>query len=451
MSFSLLYCIPFIGILLSIAILPLALPNFWIKFYPAVVAVWSLGSILSFAIGVSGSLTLESVLECIIGDYLTFITLLFGLYCVAGNISIQGRLKGNPKINVAVLAIGALLSSVIGTTGSSMLLIRPFIRMNEDRKSKTHLLIFFIFLVSNIGGCLTPIGDPPLLMGFARGVPFFWSLKLFPMLLVNMVVLLTIFFLLDNRLYKKERGLSPVDAEPAKESEPLIRIEGKHNLIFLVIIIAAVILSGYLPTLPAFQDANGAVAGIHIYESVTLTYTALIEIVLILLAALGSYFTTRQEVRTENEFTFDAIGEVAVLFIGIFITMQPALMLLKELGGSIAIEHPWQFFWLTGSLSSFLDNTPTYLVFLTTAGAMGFAEGVSTTIGMVPVTLLEAISAGAVFMGAITYIGNAPNLMVKSIAEERGVKMPSFFGYMGWSLAILVPTFLIDTLLFFLK
>lgn len=450
MSISLLYCIPFLGILLSIAIVPLVKPEFWEKNVAWVVLIWSLLFIIPFAIGESASETLEVVLECIIGDYLTFICLLFGLFCVAGNITIEGNIKGKPVTNVIVLALGTLLSSVIGTTGSSMLLIRPVMRMNSWRERQAHIIVFFIFLVSNIGGCLTPIGDPPLLMGFTRGVPFFWSLKIAPILLVNMVILLTVFYFIDNKYYKKElaNGLIPkIEVETDKK----IQISGAHNIIFLVIIIVAVILSGYLPTLPAFQDASGATAGIHIYGDVTLTWTALIEIAMILIASLLSYVTTKKEVREKNEFTWGPIKEVAILFIGIFITMQPALMILKEVGGSMNVDHPFKFFWMTGFLSSFLDNTPTYLVFLTVAGAMNMAEGVVTTVGTIPVHFLEAITAGAVFFGAVTYIGNAPNLMVKGVAEEKGIKMPSFFGYMGWTFAILIPTYVVDTLIFFLK
>lgn len=449
MAISALYCIPFAGMLLSIALFPILKPEFWEKYCPLIVALWSLLFVVPFAIGEGAAETLDVVLECIVGDYITFIILLFGLFCVAGNITIEGNIVGKPKTNAAVLAIGALLSSFIGTTGSSMVLIRPLMRMNGWRHRKTHLIVFFIFLVSNIGGCLTPIGDPPLLMGFSRGVPFFWSMKLFPILVVNMVILLIVFFILDNRNYKKDLadGLVP---ELKVKTDKTIKVSGAHNVIFLLIIIAAVILSGYLPTLAAFQDASGAVKGLHIYEEITFTFPQMIEVALILISALLSYKTTKQEVRDKNEFTWGPIKEVALLFIGIFITMQPALIILKELGSTLSIDAPAAFFWLTGSLSSFLDNTPTYLVFLTVAGAMGFTEGVATTIGTVPVHLLEAISAGAVFMGAITYIGNAPNLMVKSIAEENKIKMPSFFGYMGWSLAILVPTFLVDMLIFFI-
>ena len=309
-------------------------------------------------------------------------------------------------------------------------------------------MIFFIFMVSNRGGCLTPIGDPPLLMGFMRGVPFFWSLHLLPVLLFNMVIMLFVFYHVDKLAYRKDiaQGRKPDISKPGTE----FHIEGLHNIIFLVMIVAAVILSGVLPGLSAFQNAAGEVMGIHIFGEVTLTFPALIEIVMILLAAFLSFKTTDKSIRRRNHFTWGAIQEVAVLFIGIFITMQPALMLLKALGPHIGLSSPREMFWATGALSSFLDNTPTYLVFLTTAGTLGFLNGVTTSLGTVPVKLLSAISCGAVFMGANTYIGNAPNFMVKSISDENGVNMPSFFGYIGWSLVFLVPVFILDMLVFFM-
>lgn len=441
-------CIPFVGLLLCIAVLPLLKAEWWEGHQPHAVIFWSLLFIIPFALIFSTGTALETVLECIVNDYLTFIILLFGLFCVSGNITMSGDLAGSPRINVGLLALGTLLSSWIGTTGASMLMVRPVIKMNSWRKRKRHIIVFFIFLVSNIGGCLTPIGDPPLLMGFMRGIPFFWSLKLLPLLLVNMAVLLFLFYWIDRRAYRKDiaLGLKPDISKPGTE----VKIRGIHNLIFLVMIVAAVILSGTLLGHPAFQDAAGNVRGIHIFGEVQLGYPALIEIVIILLAAFLSFRTTNVEIRRENHFTWSAIREVAVLFIGIFITMQPALMLLKANGGKLGITEPFQMFWTTGMLSSFLDNTPTYLVFLTTAGALGFKEGMATTLGTVPIQMLMAISAGAVFMGANTYIGNAPNFMVKSIADENGVRMPSFFGYLLWSLAILVPVFVLDMLLFFL-
>ena len=445
---SLLYCIPFAGILLCIALFPLVMPTWWEDHQAPVVLVWSLAFIVPFVMGFGAHHTAEVVLECIINDYLTFIVLLFGLFCVAGNITLEGDLAGSPRINVGLLLFGTLLSSWVGTTGASMLMVRPIIKMNSWRRRKRHIMIFFIFLISNIGGCLTPIGDPPLLMGFMRGVPFFWSLRLLPILAFNVAVLLFVFYHLDMRAYRKDiaDGRKPDISKPGTE----IRIAGLHNLIFLAAIVVAVLLSGTLPSLPLFRNADGTVRGIPILGEVTLTWPAVIEIAIILASAWLSFRTTSAKVRTENHFTWGAIKEVAILFIGIFITMQPALMILKANGASLGLDSPYQMFWATGALSSFLDNTPTYLVFLTTAGSLGFTEGLATALGTVPAKMLVAISCGAVFMGANTYIGNAPNFMVKSISDENGVRMPSFFGYILWSLGFLIPVFILDTLIFFL-
>ena len=428
--------------------MPLLRAEWWEAHQPLVVFMWIILFVVPFAIVYGAGDTFETVLECIVNDYLTFIVLLFGLFCVSGNITLEGNLAGSPAVNALFLAFGTLLSSCIGTTGASMLLVRPMIKMNSWRKNKAQIMIFFIFMISNMGGCLTPIGDPPLLMGFMRGVPFFWSLHLFPILIFNMILLLIIFYLIDKKQYRKDiaNGLRPDISKPGVD----IKVEGLHNVVFLVAIVVAVILSGTLPSLPMFQDAAGNVLGITIYKSVKLTFPAIIEVAIILLAALLSFKTTNEKIRTQNHFTWGAIQEVAVLFIGIFITMQPALMILKANGAELGISKPFQMFWATGALSSFLDNTPTYLVFLTTAGALGFKGGVATTLGAVPVKMLEAISCGAVFMGANTYIGNAPNFMVKSMSDENGVRMPSFFGYMAWSLTFLIPVFIIDMLIFFL-
>ena len=274
------------------------------------------------------------------------------------------------------------------------------------------------------------------------------DLHLFPVLLFNMVILLFVFYHVDKLAYRKDiaQGRKPDISKPGTE----FHIDGLHNIVFLIMIVAAVILSGVLPGLPAFQNAEGAVKGIRILGEVTLTFPALIEVIMILLAAFLSFKTTDKSIRRRNHFTWGAIKEVAVLFIGIFITMQPALMLLKALGPKIGLYKPLEMFWATGALSSFLDNTPTYLVFLTTAGTLGFMNGVTTSLGTIPVKLLSAISCGAVFMGANTYIGNAPNFMVKAISDENGVNMPSFFGYILWSLVFLVPVFILDMLVFFM-
>lgn len=442
-SLSLWYCIPFAGMLLCIAICPLVIGELWEKYKPVAVILWSLAFLIPFAINFGGSETLEQFLEVVFGDYITFIVLLFGLFCVAGNIALEGDLAGTPKVNVLMLLIGTLLSSWIGTTGASMLMIRPLIRANKWRKRKVQIVVFFIFLVSNIGGCLTPVGDPPLLMGFMNGVDFFWSLHLFPILLLNVVLLLTLFFIVDTSAYKKDiaEGLKP----EVKESKAPIRLVGAKNIIFLVMIVGAVILSGILPKMVPFFKGS-----IKIYGDVVFPYTSLLEVVIILLAALLSYKTTNKQVRADNHFTWDAIEEVAILFIGIFITMIPALLILSVKGSDLGITKNWQFFWMTGLLSSFLDNTPTYLVFFKTAVSLGMTDGIQVIGGFIPKVMLMAISCGAVFMGAMTYIGNAPNFMVRSIAEENGIKMPTFFGYMLWSIGCLVPVFLVDMLIFFM-
>ena len=378
--------------------MPLLRAEWWEAHQPLVVFMWIILLVVPFAIVYGAGDTFETVLECIVNDYLTFIVLLFGLFCVSGNITVGGDFAGSPRVNACLLALGTLLSSCIGTTGASMLMVRPVIKMNSWRKRKRHIMVFFIFLISNMGGCLTPIGDPPLLMGFMRGVPFFWSMHLLPILIFNLVILLFVFYHLDKKAYRKDiaEGRKPDISRPGTE----FYIEGLHNII--------------------------------------------------LLAAFLSFKTTDSSIRTKNHFTWGAIKEVAVLFIGIFITMQPVLMLLKSVGPNLGISEPYQMFWATGTLFSFLDNTPTYLVFLTTAGTLGLTGGITTALGQIPVNLLEAISCGAVFMGANTYIGNAPNFMVKAISDENGVNMPSFFGYILWSLAFLVPVFILDMLVFFL-
>jgi len=333
-----------------------------------------------------------------------------------------------------------------------MVMIRPVIRANSWRSKKAHVVIFFIFLVSNIGGCLTPVGDPPLFLGFLRGVPFFWTMHLLPIMIFNVVILLLVFFVMDKRYYSKEiagGNLPPDSHDPNAVKEPL-KIEGAHNLIFLAMIVGSVILSGILAGTSTFADpTTGELYGLHIFDEVSMPFTYIIQMAIILLAAFLSNKTTKQIIRKDNNFTYDAIIEVATLFIGIFITMIPALAILNARGASLGLVHPWQFFWASGALSSFLDNAPTYLVFMTTAGSMNL-PGLVTMVGSIAPELLLAVSAGAVFMGANTYIGNAPNFMVKSIAEYESIKMPSFFGYMGWSIGILIPLFILDTLVFFL-
>lgn len=443
-----LMCIPFVGILLSIAIGPILAPNFWEKNKAFIVIFWSIAVISMMFFGLGSSETVGVVLECLISDYMVFIVLLFGLYCVASNITFEGDLAGSPRVNVVLLIFGTFLASIFGTTGASMLMIRPMIKMNSWRHDRGHIMIFFIFLISNMGGSLTPIGDPPLLIGFMQGVPFTWSLRILPVLLLNMVIILTMFYMIDKKKYRSDiaKGFAPDISSP----RTMLKFGGLHNIIFIGMIVGAVIFSGLMPEMKIFQNAQGEILSLKLFGDVHITIAQVLEVAIILIAARLSFVTTDKELRRKNNMTWNAIQEVAILFVGIFITMQPALMLLREVGPNLGLTHAYQMFWATGALSSFLDNTPTYLVFLTTAGSMGFSEGMATALVTVPNQMLMAISCGAVFMGAITYIGNAPNFMVKSLSAENGINMPSFFGYMKWSIACLVPVFLIDTVIFFI-
>lgn len=361
---------------------------------------------------------------------------------------IHGKLAGTPIINSLILLVGTVMASWIGTTGAAMLFIRPLIRVNEWRKEKAHVMVFLIFLVANMGGCLTPLGDPPLFMGFQRGVPFTWTFHLFPILVLNLILLFMAFYFIDRHYFKKElaAGRQPSDMQ-LHDNSPLVKIYGKKNFFYILLIIVGVMANNFLPeAFPFF--ANGA--GIPIFEEIVFPYSTLVEIILILTAAQLSIHTTPANIHKENQFSMNPIKGVAVLFSGIFVTMIPALVFLETHGSALGINQPWQMFWITGALSSFLDNTPTYLVFLQTAGSLGAASGVITSVGTVAPVMLEAISAGAVFMGANTYIGNAPNFMVKAIAEDSHIHMPGFFAYIGWSLEILFPVFILDTLLFYL-
>jgi Na+/H+ antiporter NhaD/arsenite permease-like protein len=434
--------IPFAGILLSIALMPLLLPHFWHRHFPKVSAFWAIIFALPF-IYFFKSAAIQEILHIVIIDYIPFILLLWALFTVSGGIYIKGSLKGTPAVNTGILLIGTFLASVIGTTGASMLLIRPILRSNAWRVHRAHTIVFFIFLVSNIGGALTPLGDPPLFLGFLHGVPFFWTFHIFPEMAFAGAVLLTLYFILDSYYYKKEIKTDAPDTEP----EPL-KIEGSYNFIFLIGIIAAVLFSGTIK----LGDVN--IFGIH------QSLENLIKDAVMIAMAVLSLIVTQKEVRRGNDFSWAPILEVAYLFAGIFITIIPALAILKAgEQGALAwliqsVDTPAHYFWVAGSLSSFLDNAPTYLTFFNSALGR-FYPGVPETqavAGLIvdKIPYLAAISAGAVFMGANTYIGNAPNFMVKSIAEEAGVKMPSFFGYMfKYSIPILVVLFIVMTFIFF--
>ncbi len=447
--------IPFVGMLLSIAIMPMVNEEWWEKHQLHVAVAWALIFLVPFAAVFGFEHTAEELSETIVGDYIPFIVLLLGLFVASGGIHIKGTIAGTTKNNVIILLIGTALASWIGTTGAAMLLIRPLLRANQWRKCKVHVVVFFIFLVANMGGCLTPLGDPPLFLGYLRGVPFFWTLEhIWPILILNVILLFVVFVFIDRHFIKKEgkEGQEALELEMRAENRVPIRIEGWHNFFYIALIIVAVILNGSIPQMEMFIDpATGLTYGFDVFGThVGIDY--FVQIVLILIAIALSLATTKKELRKRNNFEWAPITEVAKLFIGIFITMIPALALLRTYGGSIGVDSPLTFFWATGLLSSFLDNSPTYVVFLTAAGALGPGDlaYVATSVGDVAQPMLLAISAGAVFMGAITYIGNAPNFMVKNIAESSGIKMPSFFHYMGWSLAILIPVFIVDSVLFFL-
>ena len=446
--------IPFVGMLLSIAIFPIVNGHWWEHNLGKVSAFWALLFFVPFFIGFGAEEAIYQLLHQVILDYIPFIVLLLGLFAVAGGIVLRGSLAGTPKVNLIFLVIGTALASWIGTTGAAMLLIRPLLRANAWRKRTKHSVIFFIFLVCNVGGALTPVGDPPLFLGFLRGVPFFWTLShLFMPFLLNSIILLVVYFIIESNMYKKD--LAEVGGKvPADEGDGKLRIEGLHNLIFIFMIVGAVILSGVLSTSSVFADpSTGTLYGFKLFShhghDIVWSYLDLLRTAIILLAAFLSMKTTSKDSRAFNRFNWGPIEEVAKLFIGIFLTMIPAMAILAARGGELGLHSAHQFFWVTGALSSFLDNAPTYLVFLTTAGSLGASEGVTTTLGTVDTHLLMAISAGAVFMGANTYIGNAPNFMVKSIAEENGIQMPSFFGYIGWSVVFLIPLFIINTFFFF--
>jgi Na+/H+ antiporter NhaD/arsenite permease-like protein len=370
----------------------------------------------------------------VIGDYIPFIVLLFSLYTISGGIRLTGDVPAHTSTNTVILFIGAMLASVIGTTGASMVLIRPLLQINSERKHVKHTVIFFIFLVSNVGGSLLPVGDPPLFLGYLKGVPFLWTLQLWPVWLTCVTLLLAIYWVLDSYYHKKEDQASLQFDETNRQP---LRLEGKINLLLLAGVVFAVAL---------------LVPGRELFGTSFVVPDYLREIVQLALCGLSMVLTSKQ-LRADNQFNFTAIGEVACLFIGIFITMQVPIELLHIKGPELGLTMPAHFFWASGSLSSFLDNAPTYVVFFETAKTLPVVPGVEMLQlpggAQISVPLLKAIALGSVFMGANTYIGNGPNFLVKSIAEDRGVKMPSFFGYMAYSGAILIPTFILVTFIFF--
>ncbi len=438
-----LWVVPFAGILLSIALFPLLAPMVWHHHFGKISAAWALAFLLPFAAFFGVELATYELLHTVLLEYIPFIVLLTALFTVAGGVRLVGSLVGTPLANTVGLALGTALASLMGTTGASMLLIRPLLRANEHRRHKVHTVVFFIFLVSNVGGSLTPLGDPPLFLGFLKGVDFFWPTAhlLGPMAFLS-GLLLAIYFVLDLVLHTRDPGKHPL-IEGVHEREP-VRVEGGVNLFLLVAIIGAVLLSG------VWHPGVGVTL-----HHVTVPLETIVSQILLIGITILSLTLTSEKSRRLNGFSWGPMIEVAKLFAAIFLTIIPAIAILKAgtdgaLGAIIAAvndggkPNPAAYFWAAGILSSFLDNAPTYLIFFNTAGG-----DAATLMGDLALTL-TAISAGAVFMGANSYIGNAPNFMVKAIAEERGVAMPSFFGYMAWSCGILVPLLGLTTLVFFL-
>jgi len=437
---SLLWALPFAGILLSIALMPILAARFWHHHFGKVAAFWGLAFLLPFAAQSGIGAALGELAHVGIGEYVPFVTLLLALYATGGGVLLRGTLHGTPLTNTALLATGTVLASVMGTTGASMLLIRPVLRANALRSRKTHVFVFFIFLVSNIGGSLTPIGDPPLYLGFLKGVDFFWpTTHLMAPFLFCSVLLLATFFVLDTWLYRREPPLAHTEVPHARLS-----IQGWANVALIGVVVGGVLMQGVWR--PGDVVLLGETVGIE----------RLVAIGIFLAVTLASMALTPAALREENGFTWGAMAEVAKLFAAIFVCMAPVLAILKAgpagaAAGLVALTTdaagapvPWVYFWMTGVLSSFLDNAPTYLVFFNLAG------GDPATLMTRDAATLAALSAGAVFMGANSYIGNAPNFMVKAIVEENGVRMPSFFGYCAWAMIFLLPLFVASTFLFFL-
>jgi Na+/H+ antiporter NhaD/arsenite permease-like protein len=435
------WALPFLGILLSIALFPLLAHDFWEHHLGKIAGLWAALIIIPlFALFDAGT-AIAALSHAMILEYIPFILLLLALFTVAGGIVLRGNLHGSPAVNTSLLALGTALASFTGTTGAAMVMIRPLLRANDDRKRNAHTIIFFIFLVANIGGSLTPLGDPPLFLGFLRGVDFFWTTEhLLPETLFLSILLLALFFVIDSIVYRQDGHSKP---DPTPDDEPL-RLYGTLNIILLGVIIGAILLS-----------ASAELGTVHILGVDAEIANILRDLVMIAVTFVSLAVTPKGD-RRANTFSWDPIKEVAKLFAAIFITIIPVLAMLRS--GSDGIFAPIvalvtdaegnpsnpAYFWLTGMLSAFLDNAPTYLVFFELAG--GDAPELMGPQAMT----LTAISAGAVFMGALTYIGNAPNFMVYSMARRAKVKMPGFFGYMLWSCTILLPLFVLLTFIFYM-
>lgn len=435
--------VPFVGLLLSIALCPLLLPNFWHHHFGKVAFGWALAFLLPCAALFGTHVAVAGAVHALAAEYIPFIILVTSLFVVAGGICVRGNLHGTPALNTSLLALGTLLASVMGTTGASMLMIRPLIRANDNRKYAVHIVVFFIFLVANAGGSLTPLGDPPLFLGFLKGVDFFWTMRnVIPETAFLCFMLLAIFFLLDRHYYRTREEAFMADRDPTPDSA--VSFEGKINFFLLAGIVGLVLTSGLWKPGIGF-----GIIGVEV------ELQNLVRDVLLVAIIFTSLVVTPKSAREGNEFSWGAIQEVAKLFAGIFITIIPVIAMLRagESGAFASVVRAVtdgngkpineMYFWASGLLSSFLDNAPTYLVFFNTAG--GDPAVLMTRLA----ETLAAISCGSVFMGANSYIGNAPNMMVKAIAQERGIRMPSFFGYMGWSCAVLIPLFILMTFIFF--
>jgi len=443
----LIISIPFVGMLLSIALGPILFPKFWHHHFGKIAFGWALIVAIPLIINYHGE-AIHELLHVLIADYIPFIILLSALFTVGGGILLRTTLKGTTLVNAGFLIVGSLLASWMGTTGAAMLLIRPFLRINKERKHRAFMVVFFIFMVANVGGALTPLGDPPLFLGFLHGVPFFWTLRAFPPMLTVLLGLLLIYLVFDLYYLRKEEKEGKISKQVSNShSYKSFEILGKQNFLLLLGIIGAILFSG------SVQMNEVSILGVSLGLQDIIRDLVLIFIMII------SLKVTPKELREENEFSWAPIQEVAYLFFGIFITMAPVLAILKagEAGAlsfiTNAVKEPAHYFWAAGMLSGFLDNAPTYLTFFSTALGQ-FYPGMPENAAVIKLlaehpNYLLAISIGSVFMGANTYIGNAPNFMVRSIAEEAGVSMPSFFGYMLYSILILIPLFGLVTIIYF--
>ena len=441
-SLSLAWILPFVGILASIALFPLLAPAVWHHHFGKIALGWALAFVVPCVAWFGGGETVHLVAHAALLEYLPFVILLFALYTVSGGIGVFGNLHGSPGVNTGLLALGAVLANLMGTTGAAMVLVRPLIRANDNRQHNVHTLVFFIFLVANAGGSLTPLGDPPLFLGFLQGVSFFWTTTaMLGPTLTLCGCLLAIFYLFDLYLYRRAGEEKPPYQDPTPDTR--LRIEGGINVGLLVCVVGSVLMSGFWRPGITFEVLGTPVNLQDLARDALLVGIALLSLVL-----------TSKSIHEANGFNWGPMQEVAKLFAAIFVTIIPAIAILKagEAGAMAPLtrlvttaagepNNP-MYFWLTGMLSAFLDNAPTYLVFFNLAGA-------DAKYLMAHRETLEAISGGAVFMGALSYIGNAPNFMVRSIAEDRGIRMPSFFGYMVWSFGILLPLFAVLTFLFF--